>query len=237
MQSQHTTNYAMFSHIQSNREVGASHVSSLVKKIKRKNLLHLNPIIVNKDNLIIDGQHRLEAAKTLMVPIYYIVSDGITNADIADLNSTKKNWNMHDYLNFWKAEGMEQYKIISRFVVKHPQIPLSVALSMLGNERNGRLNIFKEGKFVVVRYEQACKIAEQIEKLSADGCKFAYNSTFIRVYKKLFSLDRFDFERLLSQIAKQPRSLVPCVHEGQYKMMIEEIYNYELREQNRIYFR
>lgn len=66
-----TKDYGSFKEINSNREVDQRHVRSLVAAIEQKNLLHVNPIVCNADMEVIDGQHRLEAARALGVEIYY----------------------------------------------------------------------------------------------------------------------------------------------------------------------
>ena len=72
MSIQHTTNYNQFKLVQFNREKSAHHISQIKKKIKENNLLHLHPILVNLKGEVIDGQHRLQAAQELEVPIYYL---------------------------------------------------------------------------------------------------------------------------------------------------------------------
>src|SRR5690606_774965 len=77
-----TTDYSIFGEIESNREVDLRHVRKLMKAIEKRNLLHLNPIIVDEQNRVIEGQHRLEAAKQLQVPIYYITDNTVNKSDI-----------------------------------------------------------------------------------------------------------------------------------------------------------
>jgi len=87
MEIQSTTNYSIFTSITSNREVNEAHVKALMKSIQENNLLSINPIMVNTEFGVIDGQHRLEAAERLSERIYYIVSDKVSKADISVLNS------------------------------------------------------------------------------------------------------------------------------------------------------
>ena len=66
-----TTDYSIFKKINGNRGISHSHVTKLTAAIARRNLLQLFPIIVNEKMEIVDGQHRLWAAKRLKLPIYY----------------------------------------------------------------------------------------------------------------------------------------------------------------------
>ena len=58
-----TTDYDIFKGIVGNRKVEKKHVEMLTGAIDRNNLLNVRPIIVNEEMMVIDGQHRLEAAK------------------------------------------------------------------------------------------------------------------------------------------------------------------------------
>ena len=99
-----TTDYSLFKDVSSNRDVDRKHVKKLVNSIREKNLLEVNPIIVNEKLEVLDGQHRLEAAKQLKVPIYYVISSDVTHNDISRLNSNKKNWLLMDYINYYTVK-------------------------------------------------------------------------------------------------------------------------------------
>ena len=60
----------MFKRVEGNRPINERYVTELKKEIERKNLLHVNPILVSDDYTVIDGQHRLAIAQDLGVPIY-----------------------------------------------------------------------------------------------------------------------------------------------------------------------
>lgn len=67
-----TSSYTRFNSMRGNRKVSERHVRSLVNSISNRNLLAANPILVDEAMNVIDGQHRLEAARKLNTPIYYI---------------------------------------------------------------------------------------------------------------------------------------------------------------------
>lgn len=90
----------------------------LVASIRKRNLLHVNPIVVDKDMRVVDGQHRLEAASILGVEIYYI-EENIDRRDISMLNSNQKNWNAMDYINFYTVEKNSSFIQISSLVNKY----------------------------------------------------------------------------------------------------------------------
>lgn len=217
----------MFGEFEANRELNHRHVKTLMESIAQKNLLHLTPIIVDHDMKIIDGQHRLEAARQLGVDIYYIVDDGISKGDISHLNSNKKNWTLMDYINFHTVEKRSGFSTLSRFLSENPMIPTSAAIALL--DPNGRRN----SKDVMAGYvdtsniEQAKRIAEFLRWLR-NHYDLAYNSTVISVIRQFFDNPDFDAEFFKEKILDQPRSLVKCVNARQYREMFLEIYNYRL---------
>lgn len=236
MQIQSTTAYSIFSLVASNREINLAHVRNIVESIKVKNLLSVNPITVNDKNEVLDGQHRLQAAKELGLPIFYIVSDGLNQVDISRLNTNKKNWTAGDYLNFWCAEGKDAYKKISKFINTHNHIALTSALKMLSPSYRRGGEEFKEGEFKIESMENAEKTAAQLDELLQFG-KHVFSSVFIHFYCKLALNEHYDFEKMVYQIQKAPRSFVPCANEKQYIELFEEIYNRDVKSQNRVSFK
>ena len=69
-----TTDYKKFKIIQGNRALREFHVEYLKKSIMKDNLLYLNPILVNSDYYVFDGQHRLKVAEDLNLPIFYTIN-------------------------------------------------------------------------------------------------------------------------------------------------------------------
>ncbi|MGN6437240.1 MAG: ParB N-terminal domain-containing protein [Agriterribacter sp.] len=239
MQLQATKNYKMFKLVNSNREVDEAHVKRIMESIKEKNLLSVHPINVNTALEVIDGQHRLSAAEKLGVDIYYIVNDDISSKDMSRLNSIKKNWTLEDYLNHYIVEGLLEYKKVGQFVKKFTRIPLSGVIEILGARYPGLLTDFKNGKFVVSSYEEGLIIAGEIDRIKDIPTmigKHLFSTAFLRVFLAARDHEKFDFPKFVKQIEKQPRSFVPCANAKQYLDMITEIYNYDIRGENRVSF-
>lgn len=222
-----TTNYDQFQMVMSNREVDERHVLRLTKSIQEKNLLCINPIIVDEDMSVIDGQHRLEAAKALNVPIHYVVSSNVKKGDISRINSNQKNWKVIDYINYFTIEGVPQYQELSRLICRFPAFSPTAILRLVHAD-TGRQNV-KEGVINIDNIAQAADILEYCNRLlNKGGSKYAFvlQRNFTLAIRRCFNTEGFDKEVLLSKIDQMPRSLVPCINERQYCEMIEEIYNY-----------
>lgn len=222
-----TTNYEIFGDIASNRELDPRHVNRLKKAIQEKNLLHLNPIIVDEENRVIEGQHRLEAAKQLQLPIYYITDSNVDKSDIAALNTNKKNWSVQDYINFHCVEKKPGFNILAKFISEHPHIPISAAVQLLSPLGRRRSEEIKSGYVDVGNIDMAEQIADFIKWLR-NHFDHAYSGTVIQAIRKLYEAEGFDPEYLKQKIEGQPRSVVKCIKSSHYLEMFLEIYNYKL---------
>lgn len=227
-----TKKYSMSGSINSNREVDETHVKKLIKAIQKKNLLKLNPIIVNKKHEVIDGQHRLEAATRMKLPIYYLVSEEISKDDISSLNTNSKSWKPLDYINYWTIEGAAGFDIVSRFINDNPHFAHSTCLRMLSID--GANSGYKEGRVDVSNYQNANKIAE-IVKNFRNHCDFAFDRGFVMAIAKIYETGLYDHEVMKKRLETQSRSLVKCISIKQYVEMLEEIYNYR-SSANRVRF-
>jgi len=76
-----TNDLSIFNQIKGNRPPNPQHVRRLCDSIKTHGILQ-NPIIVNENMDIIDGQHRLLAAKESESSVYYIVVDGYSLEEV-----------------------------------------------------------------------------------------------------------------------------------------------------------
>jgi len=220
-----TINYDQFRSIMANREVHAGHVNKLVKAIREKNLLHLNPILCNEKMELIDGQHRLEAAKILKLPIWYNMDGNVSKDDIASINSNSRNWSQLDYINYWTIEKKAGFDKLSSFLSEYPEIKPSTSIMLLSSDGVRNSKELQKGFVNVLNYNIAVEIANKL-KFFSNIFEYTYDSKFITALAKLMSHPDYSFEKLKTQVEMQPRSLVRCIDKKQYLEMLLEIYNY-----------
>ena len=70
-----TRDYEVFKKLKGNRDVTESQVEKVIKSIKTIGLLP-NPVIVNENMEVVDGQARVEACKRLGLAVPYMVANG-----------------------------------------------------------------------------------------------------------------------------------------------------------------
>lgn len=223
---QQTIEYDQFKSITSNREVDRTHVKKLVKAISKKNLLHLNPILCNKNLEVIDGQHRLEAAKQLLAPIFFVIDDEITKEDIASINSNSKNWSIMDYINYWAVEKRPGFDRLSSFLAENPKINASTAVWLLSVDGARNTEGLRNGEINISNHAFAKEVAKLL-KFFRNHFEHAYDRNFIRALVAVMSHEDYSEKIIQEKVLFQPRSLVRCISQKQYSEMILEIYNYK----------
>ncbi len=231
-----TKNYEQFSFRDDNRErIDQGHVKRLVESIKARNLLELRPIVVNEKMEVIDGQHRLLAAKALQVEIYYQVEKKLEATDIIRMN-INKSWAMGDFLNFYCTHHYPEYLKLRDFMKKH-SLNLKVALNIAMGQTHVGYADFKDGKFIFNdetldgELDICWDTITYIKKMN--GYSPYTNSN--RFWKSLLKLVRhpdFDATKWRSNLQKMVENFCGKATVDDYLSMMQHVYNY--RNTNRI---
>lgn len=231
-----TVDYDQFTDITANREVNQLHVKRLTEAIRQQNLLHLNPIIVTSKMEVVDGQHRLESARALKVPIYYMVDDHISKADIARLNSNKKNWGPMDYINYYTIEGNPDFMKLSHLIVDYPNIRPTTLIQMVSSNPANRQLDYKEGHLDMSCEETAREVLHLADKLRNMRYDFAYDGRMMLALRHCIDTGLFDKMRFLTKIENDRMAFYKVARMSDYIKLIEEIYNRGLHSSNRVRF-
>lgn len=234
-QVQQTTEYKIFKMVASNRELDRRHVKKLVTAIREKNMLALNPILVNDKMEVIDGQHRLEAAKTLKTPIFYIVSNEVGHDDISTLNSNKKNWSLMDYINYYTVKKQPGFVDLSKLINEHPNYPVSFLIAIISGDGSKQRKGIMAGHLVTVGLRDAAELIGYIDDF---GTYFDChnNSRFLEAILYIYNTGLYDHDVMMNKLSKNPSALVPCANKKQYIKLLQEIYNKGTHEKNIVLF-
>jgi hypothetical protein len=225
-----TKNYDLFKFRKDNRaNIDKGHVEKIANSIKARNLLELKPILVNSNMEVIDGQHRLLAAKMLEVDIYYQINHDLESKDVIAMNSSKQ-WVLKDYLNYYAKNDYIHYKNLIIFMKTH-SLSLNIALNILiGRTRDGFKN-FKEGTF---EFEE--KYVEKNISICWDTVRYIkringfqnYTNT-LRFWKALYQLVShidFDYTKWWSNLEKFVADVNVKARHEDYLKMFQNIYNH-----------
>lgn len=234
-----TTNYSEFKFRKDNRDIIPKHVKDLMVKMKEHGWLAGSYVVVNGKGEIIDGQHRVKAAIETKTPIRYIVEENTGKDELLALNRDQKNWTLKDYIDIHIKHGNENYVILRNFMYNFSDFNPSDCISLLLNN-SGSINrsTFENGGFKVKDVNKATEWALKIRSLSPyfDG----YNKNgFIRAILRLFVSKPhvFDFDEFLHKLQLRPRALVVCGNTHQYIALIEEIYNFHRKNNEKVNLR
>lgn len=231
-----TKNYNIFKLVKGNREINETHVKTLMEEISKMNLLHIQPILVTKDMEVIDGQHRLEAARRLGIPVCYQIVEGDAKDLMTSLN-IHKPWGLKNFVSVFAEKNLLPYKRILEVSDKFSITP--AVLSRLfppkkyGDKdyiakyfRNGEYDYYITDKDVEKLGEM--KVCLQSFKDFFSWPKAAMNRHYILIAvfhflkRKDVTLDSF-----LRRIAMYPSSTdVPFTTLGMKKLLVN-IYNWK----------
>jgi hypothetical protein len=232
-----TTDYSLFKTLNGNRDVNHLHLSRLKESIKKN---HLTTIIMVNDKFeIIDGQHRFIICQELKLPINYIIQKNYGLNEVQILNANMKNWQTQDYVNGYCDLGYKDY-ILYRDFVNEYGFNSQVAILLLSEETSGGNKFsagtkFKEGKFKVKDLNNAKKMAEKIMMIEP-YYKGYLRRSFINALVSMFKNKNFEFTEFIAKLKQQPTTMQDCTSTTQYKVLIEEIYNYRRREKINLRF-
>jgi hypothetical protein len=240
-----TTEYHSFKTLEGNRKISENHVRNLMDFVRKRNLLKYNPILVNGEYEVIDGQHRLEAAKQLQVPVYYIVGDGLSYKDAGVLNACSDDWEFREYLEMYLKNGHEEYIKLNEFKKAH-NLKLKRFQYLMSKEQKQIFDeSFKIGTFKII--DNLDEISDKLKKIETiitflesvlllDNKRFLYTDNFWRaLYLFLIKKDiEIDIERFQEKLSVKYQCVRPMSGYKDYIKMFTDIYNWKRKESCRI---
>ena len=242
---QFTQNLGMFKLHNVNREVDSPRVKRITDSMK-KDGLKLVPIIVTSNYVVVDGQHRLTAAKEAGKGIYFIVDNTIPNTTkgifeaARKFNQNMKEWGKQDYIHGFSEQGNKSYKTLEEFSKEFPMFSLTERIMLLQNSgtRHVDKQEFSEGKFVVGNMDTAKEWANNLLQLKPYFEKGYNKSVFVRTLLTIMEKKPdFKFEEFLHKVKLRPSSIYVCGDKKSYAEMIEDIYNYKRRNDEKLNLR
>lgn len=226
-----TTDYDMFEFVEGNRKLNPRHVRGLRKAIEKDNLLFANPILVDSRMRVLDGQHRLEVARGLGVPIFYLKVDGLEPSVIPGINTVRKGWTTPDYINYYAELGSSPYvalKTIMNLTSLFPSSVFEAGELNSGIIRRGELDL-NPGK--------ARMLLDRIEKLQeyVDIDKSLGSARMMRAFIRLMKAGMYNHDRMVKKLEFRAGKIRQFSAVEDNMRELEEVYNYFEREKVRIF--
>jgi len=223
-----TNDYTKFKTKDGNRSLNELHLKRLKSSVEENDLLHANPILVNEQFEIIDGQHRFNVCEALSKPIYYIMVKGLGLHEIQILNANAKNWKMEDYIDGYCNLGFQEYCYLKNIMNKS-NLGITPLLSMFSYGNNGDSAISLKNGTLQLPYKTRGLI---ILKWINDWMQYyssANRRTFIISLVQLYNIQGYSHDKMMQKMKYQSTKLVDCTNSKTYLALLEEIYNFKER--------
>lgn len=225
-----TTDYSVFHTLQANRPVSETHVRSIIKSIEDDGSWLLDePILVNEDMEVVDGQHRLAAHKQLDLPIYYTVATGIGVERAHAMNKIRRNWTILDWAESYANDGNLNYqrwlKLLEENDTWTPAILIAACddkplrKGLHGEFRGGELQL-PEDYIPVVQSRM-----NNLDELAELAPSFV-TTTAARYVLQIFTHPKYDQERMATRMQEVgPDAFTPTTYVGSILAQMERVYN------------
>tara|TARA_Y100000296_G_scaffold45092_1_gene51713 strand:+ start:192 stop:926 length:735 start_codon:yes stop_codon:yes gene_type:complete len=225
-----TRDYDKFKLFESNAPVKRKHVQDIMTNITTLgNFLEKKPIFVTEDFYVLDGQHRLAAARELGIDIYYIVYKDLDESHIAALNVAVRNWAPDNYIHFHAVTKNGKFGIRYnnlQFLMDKYNIKATAAINIAYNttSHTSHMAAIKEGKPQNFSLDAAEKRAKLIGTLQ--GYFSHYHQTrFIRAMIRCIKNELINKDHLFFQLKKNSHRLLSHMKDREYLRDFEDVYH------------
>lgn len=220
------------------RELAPNHVKKIQDSIAQNGFLTAKPIQCFRDGKflrVIDGHHRLQAARNLKVGVYYVIVDASENDIIGQINSAVRRWDNNAFINYHAMGGNKHFLKLREYIEKG--LPASVATAALNGQSGSggsQSQQIAHGTWKVRSTTLADKLVEVMAVL--DGIAMAKSTAFLSALAVLLRLPQFDIEWLMQRLLKYPNMLERRSNREQMLDVIEEAYNFNKRDKVNLAF-
>lgn len=239
MTLEQTQDYEVFQHFEWNRGYHEGNIKKIMKSISEHNMLKSRPILVDESFRVLDGKHRLEAARRLQVPVWYQVHENLEETDIIKLNNAVKSWSIRDYLNFYSKKDYKDYVELEKFMNTN-SVQIEIAISLLNSNRSeGFFRDFKDGLYKfpnAERYLQAIskknmvdETIEFIKKTTSGHKSYLGRVTFYNALVEFFNNEGFCYDTFNKKLQYKIDFMHPCSKKEDYIKVFKNIYNWSNR--------
>ena len=235
-----TKDYEKFNKYDWNREINQSTLRKIDKSVQ-ENGWKVEPIIVNKEFGIYDGQHRWVYAQENKLPLYYIIIPDITREDCQRMNAVRTSWKNQDYINFYAMQGNVDYLYLANLDKEFKSFDYGVLLYAIDKITygGGTSKLIQSGNFKC----SAQQYNEAIDKLDYLTNLFPFlkqikgrRTQMCWAILFAYDLDNIDKERLAKVIKENCNMINPPVDTESALKELERIYNYNIKKKENIVY-
>jgi len=227
--------YNNFKKMNGNRPIDEGHVKKLMQSIKEKDFTASNPIKVDADFNIIDGQHRFTACKNLGLPIYYI-QDDFDPKDFIRLNRHMKNVKISEYINFLAKNGDPEFQCLMR-ISEITEMPPNYILTFYKGRSSVNiledecLKIRQDAQEIVDTVTVMKEVLDVIAQTPLEEPHYIKTLKFCRtLYRFIQETDDFDKDRFIKNVRMKYNWLINYGSKALYFECLKRIYNFQYKK-------
>ena len=235
MNIQKTSDYAQFLPPIFQRPVTESKVKTYMESMRKVGYDYSTPIVVKQEGKflrLIRGQHRIEAASRLGLPVYFIIKNDLDDSDAIEVSET--SWSPADTVAAYADAGYSHFVYLRDFSNKF-KIPLVLAARMLSNLSpiGSVRSSITDGTFEVISQDSALDVVAFIDKI---GKKWTFSrvSNFIGAIQAMYANPRVDWKHFLKRMVASTVTPEKRTSILEYLNLFEGIYNFRLQADERV---
>lgn len=227
-----TKEYKQFKLLDLNRSLDRRHINNLKKSIQDNGYIG-NPILVNENFEIFDGQHRFIALKEMGREVPYEIIGNDYNT-IIDLNTNHKNWSITDYINYYCEKAHNQNYIRLRRLCKELKMsPTNVLTMGYGQQPSGQQHLNMKKGILTFTIDNELRAR-------------SFNETFVQIAKilrlkastrlcialvQLSTRRNFRWETMVNKATNYSTMAYNCRTADEFETMLANIYNFNCRKE------
>ncbi len=232
---QSTKDYAIFKMVNFNRTKNKNHIQAVKSIIQKENLLHLHPIIINEQMEVIDGQHRLEAAKELGIDIFYI-QDKVSYEHILNSNLFQKKMTLEDVVKFYavkdKIPHYIEFKDYTELLNLSPKSLIgllfgTVSIPMIGFIKSGKFQMPPKRSIVENLVFSFSKFKEFTHEKKITPFAMFSSSNFTVAFRNLILLKDYNENVFFSKLEQRWFDLKPQLNSKEWTRLLISVYNWK----------
>lgn len=221
--------------MEGNRPISRYHLNKLISSIEADNQLHIHPIIINKDFFVIDGQHRLEAAKTLGIEIFYLLSETVSDHHLIECNVNQKTFEVDNYIDFFAIKNkFPEYVELRRMLEETELKPKALLTLIFGIVSQNLLDFLKTGKFKFPKSNDQniildfyCDVLSYTKDKRIKPYSMFKNANFTKALRWIFLTSGFDKDVFFKKLDLRWFDLKPQRNAEEWYKTLLSIYNFK----------
>jgi hypothetical protein len=231
MSVHYTTNLDQFTFHRQNRSVNRGAVLRLAESIKRVGLKV--PITVNRNGVILDGQHRVEAIreinKTASAPVRLsYIEKNMSIADIAEMNANQTAWRLSDWIHYYATGGNENYIKLKEAARKFTPHKMTSICALLSPNEGAHTKTVSAGRYVYDMTPEKEQILKKLIQYGKMNPSFTSKAVLLAIID-MRRLEGFRLQRLFDALDLHFESILTQSGKDNWARHFVRFYNKSLR--------